>query len=261
MASLTATNCECKGEWILYSFVGKASSSFEDDDDTIHGKLILFEQHRGLDAKRPSRAGKLSPGQYEASFEVTLPPTLPPSSRDKHGRVSYILEVRLVREWSLKVIVTKEVWFLPTKLSMPPVGPQLTVATSSGYWKNALPYSTILPSDVLCLGQLVPVTIRLEGDEALSAETSVEAISHLDEHDTVMFQLSMMLNLTPTTDTPVYSVRHSVNLVLGIIVKGLGGLMKAKVRVQIARSQQVARHAAHAQVQGKVEGDIDEIKW
>ncbi|KAI1320381.1 hypothetical protein EDD11_001183 [Mortierella claussenii] len=241
-------NYECRGEGVQYRFFGKASCSFS--------------------------------GVYEETFEVTLPHTLPASSLNDHGRVSYVVEARLIRKWSLDVVETKEIWFSPTTLPSPAwltsglhvVPPP---ATTFGYWKNALPCGITLPSNALYLGQKVPVHIRLDpflstsvvagqGFKMLQpklrlkqykrlASTSgnsstnrykrnvVEiALTHWPQQqvvqgfeDTVMMQLPLMPELTPSTETSVYTVQHSVNLVVGMIVNGLGGIMKFKVKVHI----------------------------
>ncbi|CAO3573249.1 unnamed protein product [Mortierella alpina] len=264
------TNYECKGERIDYWFTGKASFYFTDGDNSYHGKHVLREERWELAVKKkPDKIKKISPGKYETSFEISLPSTLPPSSRNPYGGVSYVLESRLVRHWSLNVTVQKEIWFLPTLLRVPTDGPSRTMATSAGHWKDALPYSISFPSDVLHLGQTVPVTIRLgrflpvspvagKGyrlvkprlrlKQYAALKTKGEApsphhrkcyvidmelkhwpqIEVLEFQDTVLLSLPSMPDLTPTTDTPIYAVRHSVNLMLGVVVQGLGGTMKVK---------------------------------
>ncbi|KAF9959138.1 hypothetical protein BGZ72_010267 [Mortierella alpina] len=294
------TNYECKGERIDYWFMGKASSTFSDGDNTYSGKHVMCEERWQLAVNKPDKIRKISPGQYEASFEISLPSTLPPSSSNSYGGVSYILKARLVRYWSLNVTVLKEVWFLPTLLRAPTQGPTLTMATSAGLWKNALPYSITFPSDVLHLGQTVPVRIRLEKflptsqvagrgyklfkpmlrlKQYASLKTKAEAetahlrkvsvvemqLRHwpqtevLEFQDTVLLTLPMMPNLTPTTDTPVYAVRHSVNLMLEILVPGLGGMMKVKVKVQITGPRPPGEQITYL-TQGKLEQQLLEVK-
>ncbi|KAF9574554.1 hypothetical protein EC968_006167 [Mortierella alpina] len=238
-------------------------------DDSYQGKHVVCEERWQLAVKKPDKIKKISPGQYEASFEISLPSTLPPSSHNSYGGVGYVLKARLVRQWSLNVTVHKQIWFLPTLLRAPTDGPSLTMATSSGHWRDALPYSISFPSDILHVGQTVPVTIRLgrflqtsrvagKGyrlskpvlrlKQYASLKTTGSApqshkkksyvvdmeLEHwprmevLDFQDTVLLKLPLMPELTPTTDTPVYAVRHSVNLMLGIHVLGLGGTMKVK---------------------------------
>lgn len=241
---------------------------FVDGDDSYHGRHVLCEERWQLAVNKPYKIKKISPGQYEASFEISLPASLPPSSCNSYGGVAYILKARLVRHWSLNITVQKEIWFLPTRLRVPIDEPNLTMATSAGQWQNALPYSISFPSDILHLGQTVPVTIRLGKLVSTSAfagkgyklfqpklrlkqyaslKTTAATPYHikkknvvdmelkhwpqvevLDFQDTVLLTLPLMPDLTPTTDTPVYAVRHSVNWMLGIRVQGLDGVMKVK---------------------------------
>ncbi|KAI7831118.1 hypothetical protein BC939DRAFT_220168 [Gamsiella multidivaricata] len=114
-----------------------------------------------MNIQRPNRPHKISPGHYEETFEISLPPTLPCFNSSDHARVSYIITARLIRKWSLDVIETKEIWFVSTILPPPSAGLQLVPATTYGHWKEVLPCSITLPSEVLCLGQTVPVIIRL----------------------------------------------------------------------------------------------------
>lgn len=46
--------------------------------------------------------------------------------------------------------------------------------------------------------------------------------------DTVLAQLPTLPDLAPTTETSVYSVRHSLNLAVGIGMNGMVGVMKVK---------------------------------
>ncbi|KAF9357765.1 hypothetical protein BGX26_003116 [Mortierella sp. AD094] len=268
------SNYECKGDGIQYKFIGKSSCSFADDnDDTVYGKVTLFECVWIMNIQEYVKQRKISPGQYEESFEVRLPSTLPSSSQTSHGRVSYVIEARLIRKWSLDVVVTKEIWFQPTTLTLPNTGRNiphgLTPSTTFGCWKNTLPCSITLLSQVLHLGQEVPITIRMDpllptsemagkGFRMLnprirlkqymtltstSGNTSTSRYKFnvvdigLDHwptqevnqfQDTIIMRLPTMPILSPSIDTHVYKIRHSINLMLGVVIKGLGGVVKYK---------------------------------
>ncbi|KAI8356810.1 hypothetical protein B0O80DRAFT_299686 [Mortierella sp. GBAus27b] len=273
-----STNYECKGEAIQYSFLGKASCSFPiDGDNTVTGREPLFEQVFVMDVKQPNKQQRILPGEYEECFEVSLPSTLPSSSQNENARISYIITARLIRKWSLDIVETKEIWFLTTVLPQPtptrlhqPTTPSITF----GHWKEALPCSIILPSNVLYLGQAVPVTIRLDPflPNSVAAGRTMRFVSarlglkqyltltssngnhstsrykrkildydllHWPKHevpgfhDTVLIQLPMIPDLSPTTETNVCSIRHSINLLVEIAVKGLAGMLKFKASVRI----------------------------
>ncbi|KAF9111222.1 hypothetical protein BGX27_005224 [Mortierella sp. AM989] len=273
------TNYECKREGIQYKFFGMSSCSFSDGEDTVSGKMTLFERVWFMDVKRPTKQHKISPGQYEEFFEVHLPGTLPSTILDKHARISYVIEARLVRKWSLDVILTKEIWFQSTTLSSPFAAGNLpyslaspTTSTTFGCWRNALPCSMTLPSQVLYMGQAVPITIRLDqflpsskmvgkgfkmlrprlrlkqyqtltsssGNTSTSRYKANVVDIGLDHwptqevsqfQDTIIMRLPMMPVLSPSTDTDVYKIRHSINLILGVIVKGYSGIMKFKAYI------------------------------
>jgi hypothetical protein len=218
---------------------------------------------------------KILPGDYEECFEVSLPSTLPSSSLNEHARISYIVTARLIRKWSPDVVETKEIWFLTTVLPQPTPRLQPVPSITFGHWRDALPCSIILPSNVLFLGQAVPVTIRLDPFLPTSASAGnpmkfVTArlclkqyhtlassngmhstfrykrnildydLQHWPRHevlgfqDTVIMRLPMMPELSPTTETNVCSIRHSINLLVAIAVKGLAGILKFKGKENVS---------------------------
>ncbi|KAF9437988.1 hypothetical protein BGZ76_010275 [Entomortierella beljakovae] len=52
-------------------------------------------------------------------------------------------------------------------------------------------------------------------------------------HDMVILKLPMMPVLAPSTDTSVYKIRHSINLLLDVVFSGHSGVMKMKVAANV----------------------------
>lgn len=293
------TNYECKGDRIEFCFTGRAVSSWSENEDSIGGKEVFHRQVWELPVNQP-KPGRIAPGSYEASFNATLPPTYPSSSETKGGRVTYLVEAKLRRSWSLDMVELREIWYsatsLPSLVSL--AQPIMTVGSCAGVWRDALPYSIIIPSETLFLGQLVPVTIRL-GPLLANSPVAGQAIRLVDPRlrlkqyahlatnsgnstavrkkvvvdltlahwpkvavveyqNTVLMQLPTLPELVPTTRTMVYSVRHSLNLMVGIALSGLAGVMKVKVKVNITGPRSPFKQTA-LQGQNKLE-TADEVK-
>ncbi|KAG0325294.1 hypothetical protein BGZ99_000810 [Dissophora globulifera] len=148
---------------------------------------------RQLDVQHPVHSGhKIAPGRYETLFEFDLPSTLPSSCRYKHnglGMVQYKVVARLRRKWSSDVVVAKDIWFISTLMPPPfplflpalpspfhplsnapaaaaaaltPTFVTRTQAVTFANWKDVLPSTIIMPSNVVHFGQVIPVTIRLD---------------------------------------------------------------------------------------------------
>ncbi|KAF9386644.1 hypothetical protein CPC16_007420 [Podila verticillata] len=287
------TNYECKGDRIEFCFTGRAVSSWSENEDSIGGKEVFHRQVWELPVNQ-SKPGRIAPGSYEASFNATLPPTYPSSSETKGGRVTYLVEAKLRRSWSLDVVELREIWYsatsLPSLVSL--AQPIMTVGSCAGVWRDALPYSIIIPSETLFLGQLLPVTIRLgpllanspvagQAIRLIDPRLRLKQYSHLatnsgnstavrkkvvidltlahwpkvavvEYQNTVLMQLPTLPELVPTTRTTVYSVRHSLNLMVGIALSGLAGVMKVKVKVDITGPRSPFKQTA-LQGQNKLE--------
>ncbi|KAF9305600.1 hypothetical protein BGZ74_009644 [Mortierella antarctica] len=292
------TNYECKGDCIEYRFTGKALSSWSEGEDSRSGKDVFHRQVWDLPVNHP-KPGRIAPGSYQASFDAILSPTFPSTSETKGGRVTYLVEAKVRRRWDLNVVEFQRIWYSATSLPPPSIDPITTVGSCAGVWRDTLPYSIIIPAGTLFLGQLVPVTIRLgpllanspkAGQQirligpklqlkqyahlATNSGGSTEvrkrvvvnlALAHWPKHavgeywDTVLVQLPTLPDLAPTTETSVYSVRHSLNLAVGIGMNGMAGVMKVQVKVDITGPRPPAEYPIAPQVQGKLEA-IDEVK-
>ncbi|KAF9329095.1 hypothetical protein BG006_007813 [Podila minutissima] len=289
----STTNYECKGDCIEYRVTGRALSSWSEGEDSRSGKDVSHRQVWDLSVNHP-KPGRIAAGSYQASFDAILSPTFPSTSETKGGRVTYLVEAK-----DLNVVKFQRIWYSATSLPPPSIGPIMTVGSCAGVWRDTLPYSIIIPAGTLFLGQLVPVTIRLgpllanspkAGQQirliglklqlkqyahlATNSGDSTEvrkrvvvnlALVHWPKHavredrDTVLVQLPTLPDLAPTTETSVYSVRHSLNLAVGIGMNDMAGVMKAKVKVDITGPRPPAEYPIAPQVQGKLEA-IDEVK-
>ncbi|KAG0088280.1 hypothetical protein BGZ93_005509 [Podila epicladia] len=283
------TNYECKGDCIEFCFTGRAVSSWTDGEDSLSGKAIFQRQVWELPVNHP-KPGRIAPGSYQASFDAILSPTSPSTSETKGGRVTYLAEAKLRRSWSLNVVELQRIWYSATSLPPPSIDPITTVGSCAGVWRDALPYSIIIPAETLFLGQLVPVTIRLgsllanspkAGQQMRLIEPKLQLkqyahlatnsgvatklrkkvvvdliLAHWPKHavgehqDTVLVQLPTLPDLAPTTETSVYSVRHSLNLAVGI------GMT---VNVNITGPRPPAEYPSSPRMQGKLEA-VDEVK-
>lgn len=273
--------------YFLFCRYSPSFSSLDGTESTAHGEESLIDHVWQLPVIRPpGHLKRISPGRYEGKFKVDLDGSkLPSSSAFKRGKVEYTLEARISRNWSADIVQKQTIWFQSTTL--PAIQTMPTIASITGKWKERLPYTIILPSDVLVIGQRVPITFRFgpcvpflsdwkstekggnaltslnDGGDAiqfvnprlrlkqyyrlstLSTNTMDEKnhkrdvvdveLAHwpkskvLDFEDTVLLQLPPIPELAPTTETIVYSVRHSLNLVTDIIGKNdVSGTMKIK---------------------------------
>jgi len=272
--------------YALFFLIPPPFLSLDGSDSYARGEECLIDHAWQLPVIRPPGQLKLiSSGRYEGKFKVDLDGSkLPSSSAFKRGKVEYTLEARIIRKWSADIVQKQTIWFLSTTL--PPIQTMPTITTSTGKWKEVLPYTIILPSDALFIGQRVPITFRFgprasllsdwkttgNGGNALtilnnggdtfqfvkprirlkqyyrlstmSGNTVAEGYKYnvidvelthwpkskvLDWEDTLLLQLPSIPELSPTTETKVYSVRHSLNLVTGIVGrKDVSGTMKIK---------------------------------
>ncbi|KAG0341824.1 hypothetical protein BG000_007879 [Podila horticola] len=292
------TNYECKGDCIELCFTGRAVSSWSEGEDSRSGRDVFHRQVWELPVKHP-RPGRIAPGSYQASFDAILSPTSPSTSETNGGRVTYLVEAKLRRSWSLNLDELQRIWYSATSLPPASVDPIVTVGSCSGVWRDTLPYSIIIPSEILCLGQLVPVTFRLgpllasspmagQPIRLIGPKLRLKQYAHVattsgnstavrkkvvvdlvlahwpknwvvEYQDTVLVQLPTLPDLAPTTETSVYSVRHSLNLAVGIGMNGMVGVMKVKVKVNITGPRPPAEYPSAQQVQGKLEG-VHEVK-
>ncbi|KAG0227498.1 hypothetical protein BGX31_006990 [Mortierella sp. GBA43] len=171
----------------------------------IRGRVFV------MDVKQPNKQQRILPGEYEECFEVSLPSTLPSSSQNENARISYIITARLIRKWSLDIVETKEICvaagrtmrFVSARLGLKQY---LTLTSSNGNHSTSRYKRKILDYDLLHW-----------------PKHEVPGF-----HDTVLIQLPMIPDLSPTTETNVCSIRHSINLLVEIAVKGLAGMLKFK---------------------------------
>ncbi|KAF9318560.1 hypothetical protein BG003_010997 [Podila horticola] len=287
------TNYECKGDCIELCFTGRAVSSWSEGEDSRSGRDVFHRQVWELPVNHP-RPSRIAPGSYQASFDAILSPTSPSTSETNGGRVTYLVEAKLRRSWSLNLVELQRIWYSATSLPPASVDPIVTVGSCSGVWRDTLPYSIIIPSEILCLGQLVPVTFRLgpllvsspmagQPIRLIGPKLRLKQYAHVatssgnstavrkkvvvdlvlahwpknlvfEYQDTVLAQLPTLPDLAPTTETSVYSVRHSLNLAVGIGMNGMVGVMKVKVKVNITGPRPPAEYPGAQQAQGKLEG-------
>ncbi|KAG0051767.1 hypothetical protein BGZ83_003331 [Gryganskiella cystojenkinii] len=81
-----------------------------------------------------------------------------------------------------------------------------------------------------------------------------------DFEDTVLLQLPTFPELSPTVETNVYSVRHSLNLATEVIGKDISGTMKIKVNVKITGPRPPPDWAPSSILEGKLQVSTLEVK-
>ncbi|KAF9959139.1 hypothetical protein BGZ72_010268 [Mortierella alpina] len=178
------SNHDCKAKAIEIMFKAAVKTGFFSKDEASRkheGEQIFYSKQWTLDVERP-KPGYISKGNYARQCSVVLDPSLPSSSESPYGSMKYIFEARLKGAKGIGIartdhVVTQEVWVLNSCL--PPLDTLPLVADplkAEEQWENVLRYSFSVPSNVLYLGQVVPVTLQLDPFMTASAYEGEEAV-------------------------------------------------------------------------------------
>ncbi|KAG0262199.1 hypothetical protein BG011_000250 [Mortierella polycephala] len=138
-----------------------------------------------------SKPGTVLAGEYACTFEFPIhPQKMPSSSIGTHGSVTYKVRATLHRGFpSTNVVREQIVWVMNSRL--PPPGKLLLDSPVNMKQLNAkfldkVPYICVIPSDVLFLGQQVPITIKVQATE--HRVQVVRATIQLREYTTLIIE-------------------------------------------------------------------------
>lgn len=160
----------------------------EDEAPTTHrSKRLLGEANQVM--KLPKfKDGVVLAGKYAHAFEFPIDPTVMPCSlTGKHESITYTVVVTLVRSFpSTNIVREQTVWVLNSRLPRPqpplPDAP-MSMAQFNGRFANKVPYVCAIPSNILCLGQQVPITLKILPQQVPVQVTS--AVIKLKEYTTL----------------------------------------------------------------------------
>ncbi|KAF9303934.1 hypothetical protein BGZ74_002772 [Mortierella antarctica] len=119
----------------------------------------------------------ISKGHYTKYVEVGIDPTWPSSSSHRQGSVIYAIVVRYKANGRMSEIIAhteeQEIWVL-NSANVPTDQPP--TAESGLAFQKSLPLQASIPSKVVAMGQVVPVTVRLFPYLATSKYAGQEAV-------------------------------------------------------------------------------------
>ena len=113
------------------------------------------------------KVGTVTAGNYASKFEIPIHPNTPCSSKGTYGWMTYKIRAILVRSFpSINVVHEQKIWVMTSLLPQPqrPLSETpVTMSRFNGTFLNRVPYICVIPSEVLFLGQQVPVTFKCSG--------------------------------------------------------------------------------------------------
>ncbi|KAG0342978.1 hypothetical protein BG000_010871 [Podila horticola] len=119
----------------------------------------------------------ISKGHYTKHVEVGIDPTWPSSSSHRQGSVKYVIAMRYKANGRMTEIIAhteeQEIWVMNS--TNVPTDQSPTVESGLAIQKS-LPVQASIPSKVVMMGQMVPVTIRLSPYLATSKYAGQEAV-------------------------------------------------------------------------------------
>ncbi|KAF9272238.1 hypothetical protein BGZ68_002585, partial [Mortierella alpina] len=207
-------DCKAKAVEIMFKAAIKTGFFSKDEASRKHeGEQVFYSKQWTLDVAR-SKPGWISKGNYARQCSVVLDPSLPSSSESPYGSMRYIFEARLKGAKGIAIartdhVVTQEVWILNSSLpalEMMPLHDNPLKAEEQ--WQDVLRYSVSVPSDVLYLGQVVPITFQLGPFMTASAyegEQAVVSSANFTLRETKLFR-AMFVRDTHRTEIKVLQI-------------------------------------------------------
>ncbi|KAF9438538.1 hypothetical protein BGZ76_007069 [Entomortierella beljakovae] len=163
------TNYDCKGDDIIIEYKASARAKWQTKSGNTtyryDGTFLYDNQHIQM-ALPHSKPGKVTAGKYLCPFSFTVDSKNCPSSfTGTYGWLTYRVKVTLVRSFpSINVVREQKIWVLNSVLPKPTKAladatPKFTAF--KGTVGTTIPYICLIPSDILYVGQQVPITIKL----------------------------------------------------------------------------------------------------
>lgn len=163
----TNTDDPCLCEFILVKVDATKTLTTEDPFKINRWKLPVTKPKPDI----------ISKGHYTKYVEVGIDPTWPSSSSHRQGSVIYAIVVRYKANGRMSEIIAhteeQEIWVL-NSASVPTDQPP--TAESGLAFQKSLPLQASIPSKVVAMGQVVPVTVRLFPYLATSKYAGQEAV-------------------------------------------------------------------------------------
>ncbi|KAG0000081.1 hypothetical protein BGZ80_010822 [Entomortierella chlamydospora] len=173
-------NYDCKGSNIIikYTALAEVRWSTKSGNKTIHYRgRHLYDKKIVQMTLQHTQEGKVSAGKYLCPFYFSIDAMYMPSSFvGTYAWMTYKVRATLVRKFpSVNLVREQVVWVLNSALPRPE-RPLIDTPTQMTRYKGVLmktvPYICIIPSNVIYLGQQVPITIKI-----LPAESPVQVMS------------------------------------------------------------------------------------
>ncbi|KAF9585225.1 hypothetical protein BGW38_003316 [Lunasporangiospora selenospora] len=163
-----SSNYECKGNDIRLHYKAQAQVKWTERRNnkriTYHGKHLYAEEDSEI-ALSHSKPGKINPGAYASSFEFIVDPQTPSTIMGTYGWMVYKVKATLVRPFpSLNIVREQKVVVLNS--CIPPPQPPLpdvpmTMCQHRNIFQKTVPFYCAIPSNVIHVGQQVPITLKI----------------------------------------------------------------------------------------------------
>ncbi|KAF8925778.1 hypothetical protein EDD21DRAFT_448962 [Dissophora ornata] len=172
------TDEECAGNDV--EIIYKACATYKAPVRTVYAVYIesdhVFQKKRWLmDLDRP-KEGKVAQGKYTKSISATIDPLWPSSARTSslfsgQGWIKYVFEAKFTKQTmgvhNQLLFDSQEVWVLNSTLPSPEtqllaMDGQPPLVVRDTWKKSTLPIILTLPSEILTMAQVVPITVRMD---------------------------------------------------------------------------------------------------
>ncbi|KAG0303561.1 hypothetical protein BGZ98_006539 [Dissophora globulifera] len=182
-------NYDCKGGDIFIQYTAIAEAQWQTRRGTHilrhEGKKILADKTLQMTLPHP-KEGVIQAGEYGYPFQFPIAERIMPSSfkampssfKSTYAWVIYKIKVTLIRSFpSTNVTREQVIWVIHSVLPPPkPTLPDAPVIRTvfQGMLADTVPYVCVIPSDVVYMGQSVPITIKIMPSEfPVLVETAV----------------------------------------------------------------------------------------
>ncbi|KAF9354403.1 hypothetical protein BGX26_007774 [Mortierella sp. AD094] len=173
-------NYDCKGSDIIirYTALAEVRWTTRSNNKTTHyrGRHLYDEKILQMALPHPQE-GKVSAGKYLCPFNFPVDAmNIPSSFVGTYAWMTYKVQATLVRKFpSVNLVREQIVWVLSSALPRPErplVDTPTQMTRYNGVLMKIVPYICVIPSNVIYLGQQVPITIKI-----LPAESPVQVVS------------------------------------------------------------------------------------
>ncbi|KAF9207719.1 hypothetical protein BGZ49_010683 [Haplosporangium sp. Z 27] len=170
------SNYDCKGKEIIIKYTALAETQWSTTyNNGSSNRIRYYRGHHLYDEKTIKMGlpcpqdGKVAAGSYLCPFEFPINPSSMISSFvNPHGWMKYKVKATLIRGFpSTNIVEEQIVWVLISEIPRPerPLADMpIQMIRYNGVLKN-IPYVCLIPSNLIYLGQQVPITIKMMASE------------------------------------------------------------------------------------------------